>query len=231
MIPKHIAIVMDGNGRWAQRRGHPRVFGHVRGTARVKMIVREAQMLGVEALTLYAFSTENWRRPEHERRVLWSLLKKFLQREIGELARQNIRLRIIGERDRLDDDIREVIQRAEQSLAGMTGMELTFAVSYGARLELMHAARSFAEACIAGQVTPSSMSVAVMEQYLWAREVDLLIRTGGEKRLSNFLLWQSAYAECIFTECCWPDFGPRDLRQAIDEFQGRERRFGGLDAC
>ncbi len=233
-IPRHIAIVMDGNGRWAQRRGRPRVFGHVRGSSRVKAIVEEADRLGVKALTLYAFSTENWTRPEGERRVLWKLLKKYLLREAEELHRKNVRLRVIGEIDRLDADIRSVLDPAVQKLSSNTGLQLTFAVSYGARRELANAAREFAKDCLAGRVKPESMNEQYMEKYLWTSclgdfsQVDLFIRTSGEQRVSNFLLWQAAYAEFIFTEVCWPDFEPKNLADAIQEYSKRERRFGGL---
>ena len=153
-IPNHIAIIMDGNGRWAQRRGYPRVFGHVRGSKRVKAVVNEASRLGIKALTLYAFSTENWARPESERRVLWQLLKKYLVRDTEELHRQNIRLRVIGEIDRLDEDVRSVLDPALARLADNTGLQLTFALSYGSRRELVHAAQLFAEDCVAGRCHP-----------------------------------------------------------------------------
>lgn len=236
MLPRHIAIIMDGNGRWAQRRRHPRVYGHIRGSSRVKPIVREADRLGIKAITLYAFSTENWSRPDTELSVLWKLLKKYLIREIEELDRQNVRLHVIGEVERLGGDVREVLDKSIARLSGNTGLQLTFAVSYGSRRELVRAAKLFAADCVAGKRKPEEMSEALMDQYLWTStlgdlaQVDLVIRTSGEKRVSNFLLWQAAYAEFVFTDLCWPDFGPEQLREAIRDYASRERRFGGIGA-
>lgn len=225
---------MDGNGRWAERRHHPRVFGHIRGSSRVKSIVEEASALGIQALTLYAFSTENWKRPEAELGVLWKLLRKFLLKERAELNRKNVRLRVIGEIERLGPDVREVLDPTIEMLSGNTGLQLTFAVSYGSRVELMRASRLFAEDCVAGRRSPLDMSESVMQEYLWTEslgqlsDVDLVIRTSGEKRVSNFLLWQAAYAEFYFTDLCWPDFGPDHLRSAVQDFSKRDRRFGAL---
>ncbi|MEO5970409.1 MAG: polyprenyl diphosphate synthase [Bdellovibrionia bacterium] len=234
-IPKHIAIVMDGNGRWAQGRGHPRVFGHVRGSSRVKEVVKEANRLGIKALTLYAFSTENWLRPENERRVLWKLLKKYLIRDADELHSENIKLRVIGEVDRLDVDVRSVLDPALEKLSKNTGLQLTFALSYGSRREIARATRLFAEDCMAGRALPSAMEDEnFLNRYLWTSDlgelgdVDLFIRTSGEQRISNFLLWQSAYAELVFVNKCWPDFHPKDLEAAVTEYSKRERRFGNL---
>jgi undecaprenyl diphosphate synthase len=233
-IPNHIAIVMDGNGRWAQRRGYPRVYGHVRGCTRVREIVKEANDLGVKALTLYAFSTENWSRPEDERRVLWKLLKKYLVSQADELNRENVKLRVIGEVERLDEDIQSVVDSVKEKLSKNTGLQLTFAVSYGSRRELARAARLFAEDCLAGRKDPAIMDEIALEDYLWTSdmgnisEVDLFIRTSGEQRVSNFMLWQSAYAEFLFTEICWPEFRASHLKEAIQEYSKRERRFGGL---
>ena len=203
---------MDGNGRWAQRRGHPRVFGHIRGSARVKTVVREANHLGVKALTLYAFSTENWKRPEAERSVIWKLLKKYLKQNIDELHEENVRLRVIGERERLDPDLRTALDEAVERLSENTGMQLTFALSYGSQRELCRAAKLFAEDCLSGKASPESMDENVMERYLWTSQledfapVDLFIRTSGEYRVINFMLWQSAYAEFVFTGVFWPYF-------------------------
>lgn len=233
-IPNHIAIIMDGNGRWAQRRGHPRVFGHVRGSRRVKAVVEEASRLGVKALTLYAFSTENWSRPESERRVLWRLLKKYLIRDAEELHRRNVRLRVIGEVERLDEDVKNVLFPTIDKLSKNTGLQLTFALSYGSRRELSEAARLFAADCVAGRAHPEMMNEKLLESYLWTSDlaelsaVDLFIRTSGEQRVSNFLLWQSAYAEFVFTDICWPEFTPKDLVHAIEQYSKRERRYGGV---
>ncbi len=223
---------MDGNGRWAQRRGRPRVFGHIRGCARVKPVVREADRLGIRALTLYAFSTENWSRPEGELSILWRLLKKYLIREADELDRRNVRFRVIGELERLSPDVREVIEKTIQRLSKNTGLQLTFAVSYGSRRELARAARLFAEDVARGVRRPEDMTEELMSQYLWTSElgsfaeVDLMIRTSGENRISNFLLWQAAYAEFYFQDLSWPDFGPEHLVEAIREYSMRDRRFG-----
>ena len=233
--PRHVAIIMDGNGRWAQRRRRPRVYGHVRGSSRVKPIVREADRLGIRALTLYAFSTENWSRPDTELGVLWRLLKKYLVREVDELHRQNVRLHVIGEIERLAPDVRQVLDAALAKLSGNTGLQLTFAVSYGSRRELSRAARLFAEDCANGKRKPEEMSEELMEQYLWTAplgvlsEVDLVIRTSGEKRVSNYLLWQAAYAEYYFTDLCWPDFGAEDLFAAVADYASRERRYGAAE--
>ena len=234
-VPNHIAIVMDGNGRWAQRRGHLRIFGHVRGSSRVREIVREASHLGVKALTLYAFSTENWSRPEAERSVLWKLLRKYIKKDATELNQQNVRLRVIGELDRLDPETRQVVDEAVTLLSHNTGLQLTFALSYGGRRELVRATQKISQACLEGQLSPQDVNEEVIEKFLWTAdlgqlaEVDLFIRTSGEKRVSNFLLWQAAYAELVFLDVCWPDFRASHLRAAIEEYSQRERRFGGLE--
>jgi len=206
----------------------------VRGTTRVKPIVREADRLGIKALTLYAFSTENWGRPEPELEVLWKLFKKFIRREADELHRENVRLRVIGEVDRLGVDVRDVLDPVVEKLSGNTGLQLTIALSYGSRRELASAARRFAEDCASGLWKPTDMTDELMSRYLWTAElgelsdVDLVIRTSGEKRISNFLLWQAAYAEFVFVDSCWPDFTPQHLRAAMEEYSERDRRFGGL---
>ncbi len=233
-IPQHVAIIMDGNGRWAQRRHHPRVFGHVRGSSRVKAIVKEADRLGVKALTLYAFSTENWRRPDAELDVLWRLLKKYLVREAADLNRENVRLRVIGEIERLHPELRATLDSTIDMLSKNTGLQLTFALSYGSRRELVRAAQLFAMDCLDGKRRPEEMCEEVMNEYLWTQslgalaEVDLVIRTSGEKRISNFLLWQSAYAEYYFTDDCWPDFTAEHLKRAVADYSSRTRRFGGV---
>jgi len=225
---------MDGNGRWARRRHRPRVFGHIRGSSRVKPVVREADRLGIKALTLYAFSTENWTRPDTEKSVLWKLLKKYLQSEKEELGRMNVRLGVIGEIERLGPDVRSVLDPVVEELSGNTGLRLNFAISYGSRRELARAARLFAEDCVTGRRKPGEMDEKILSSYLWTggleelSDVDLVVRTSGEVRVSNFLLWQSAYAEYVFLDECWPDFSPEHLRAAVDEYSRRERRFGGI---
>ncbi len=233
-IPQHIAIIMDGNGRWAQKRSHPRVFGHIRGASRIKEIVLEANRLGVKALTLYAFSTENWSRPEGELSVLWKLLKKFLQKEERELHQNNVCLRVIGEVERLGGDVRQVLDPVVQKLSQNTGLQLNFAVSYGSRRELARACALFAKDCLEGKQKPEDMNDELMTRYLWTSglgklsDVDLLIRTSGEYRISNFLLWQAAYAEFIFSDVYWPDFRASHLKEAIEQYSKRDRRFGGI---
>lgn len=235
MLPRHVAIIMDGNGRWAQRRNHPRVFGHIRGASRIKAIVKEADALGIKALTLYAFSTENWSRPSSELSVLWKLLVKFLKKEEAELQKNNVQLNIIGEIERLSPEVQTVLKPAMQRLSKNTGLKLNFAVSYGSRRETLRAAQLFAKDCLENQKNPETLDEKSWEQYLWTSilgelaDVDLVIRTSGEIRISNFLLWQAAYAEYLFVEKCWPDFLPEDLRDAVAAFANRERRFGKLN--
>ena len=232
--PRHVAIVMDGNGRWAERRGHARIFGHVRGAARVQEIVKEADRLGVKALTLYAFSTENWTRPQGELGVLWKILKKYLREKVDELDRENVRLRVIGEVERLSSDIRSILTPALERLSKNSGLQLTLAVSYGGRRELARATRLFAEDCVAGKAKPEDMTEDKLHSYLWTADlgeladVDLVIRTSGEQRISNFLLWQAAYAEYVFTDICWPDFSKESRQEAVQDYATRQRRFGGV---
>lgn len=242
-MPKHVAIIMDGNGRWAERRGHSRVYGHIRGAKRVNNIVRCASDLGIQVITFFAFSTENWKRPQSELTVLWKILEKFIDKEIDELDRKNVRFRAIGELEKLQPHLRKKVLDAETRLSQNTGIQLNFALSYGGRAELIRATRLFAEDCLAGKASPQDLekgdakSEALLERYLWTgflkehSNVDLLIRTSGEKRISNFLLWQSAYSELIFTDVLWPDFLPAHLSQALQEYAERERRFGSVEVA
>jgi undecaprenyl diphosphate synthase len=233
-VPQHVAIIMDGNGRWAKARGHLREYGHVRGSSRVKQVVKEAGRLGVKALTLFAFSTENWKRPEQELSTLWKLLIKFLNREVEELDQNNVQLRAIGEIERLNPTVRAELTKTIERLYKNTGLILTLALSYGSRNEWVRAARKFAQDCVKGLRRPEEMTDELMSQYLDTAvlgdlaDVDLVIRTSGEKRISNFLLWQSAYAEYVFLDLCWPDFSAEQFRFCIDEYARRERRFGGV---
>jgi undecaprenyl diphosphate synthase len=225
---------MDGNGRWAERRGHARFFGHVRGASRIRGVVEEAVSQGVGALTLFAFSTENWKRPELEREVLWSLLRRYLRREVPELKKQNVRLRTIGDVSRLPEAARRELDSAKVQLSSCTGMVLTLALSYGARAELVEAARKFAAQCAAGRAKPEELDEGLMDQLLETSslgelsDVDLVIRTSGEQRISNFLLWQAAYAEFVFWPRPWPEFGRAEFRAVLGEFSSRERRFGAI---
>jgi undecaprenyl diphosphate synthase len=219
---KHVAIIMDGNGRWAKQRHLPRVVGHQRGVEAVRRLVRATREIGLEALTLYAFSTENWRRPEDEITALMGLLKRFILSDIDEFAENGIRLKIIGDYRALPVDIVELIESALARTAGNDGPWLVVALNYGAQDEIARAAQRAAEK---GAVTPEAISAELDTAAL--PPLDLLIRTSGEIRLSNFLLWQAAYAELWFTEVLWPDFTPAHLREALTAFDQRDRRYGG----
>ncbi|MBT8001514.1 MAG: isoprenyl transferase [Rhodospirillales bacterium] len=229
--PTHVAIIMDGNGRWAKARNLPRIAGHKRGAETVKTIVRAAADLGVSYLTLYGFSSENWNRPEDEVRGLMGLLRFYLRNEINYLHKNGVRLLIIGDRDRLDDDIVNLIEDAEAQTAKNTAITLAIALSYGGRSEITRAARILATRVAAGDISPADIDEGALEESLLTSgfpDPDLLIRTSGEKRISNFLLWQSAYSELIFVDTLWPDFSKEDLENALIEFQGRERRYGTI---
>ena len=231
MKPAHIAIIMDGNGRWAKARGLPRVAGHRAGVEALRRTVRAAGDLGVDWLTVYAFSSENWSRPKAEISDLMGLLKTFIRRDLAEIHQAGVRVRMIGERDGLSADIRALIEEAEALTAANRSMNLVIAFNYGGRDEIARAARVIAEAVAAGTLDPAEITPETFGQFLDTRLIpdpDLIIRTSGEQRLSNFLPWQSAYAELVFLPCYWPDFGPAELAQAIDSFAARERRFGGV---
>ncbi len=227
--PRHVAIIMDGNGRWAAARGLPRVAGHRAGAQAVRRAVGSAIRNGVEWLTLYAFSSENWRRPEAEVSDLTGLLRHYLRHEVAELHAEGVRLRVIGERQRFDDDLRHELTRAERLTVGNARLNLTMALSYGGRSELVAAARAIAQAVRDGRLDPEGVDEAVVERFLFTAgmpDPDLVIRTSGERRLSNFLLWQSAYAELAFPDVMWPDFSEAHFAGALAEFGRRERRFG-----
>lgn len=234
MLPKHIAIIMDGNGRWAQARGYPRFYGHLRGSNRVKEIVREARRIGISALTLYAFSTENWKRPEDELAVLWRTLRKYIRRQIGDMKKNSIRLHVIGEFSRLPDDVQFELRHAMEETKNGNKMILTFALSYGGRSELIQATQAIARACLDGTISPDQINEELIEKNLWTSplgansDVDLLIRTSGEKRLSNYLLWQSSYAEFDFPEINWPDYSVEEFHKSLENFKNRKRRFGAI---
>lgn len=228
-IPEHIAIIMDGNGRWAKKRGMPRTAGHLQGAENVRTIAKEANRLGVKTLILYAFSTENWNRPEQEIDYLCKLPKMFFSKYIKELKALNIRVSCIGEYQKFPKDTVTVIENAINDTSMNTGLNLCLAVNYGARREITLAAQQYAK-----DVLQSKASLEIDEEafskYMMGdnQELDLLIRTSGEVRLSNFLLWQCAYAEMIFTDTAWPDFDESALHRCIEEYQQRDRRFGGL---
>ncbi|MDE2597797.1 MAG: di-trans,poly-cis-decaprenylcistransferase [Sphingomonadales bacterium] len=219
---KHVAIIMDGNGRWAKQRMLPRAMGHKKGVDAVRRLVRAAREMGLEALTLYAFSTENWKRPEDEVSALMGLLKGFIISDLDEFAANNVRLRIIGDYKRLPADVAELIEGALARTAGNDGTTLVVALNYGSQDEI---ARAAAKAAAKGAITPEAIEAELDTAGL--PPLDLLIRTSGEVRLSNFLLWQAAYAEMLFVDTLWPDFTPEHLQQALDQFAGRDRRYGG----
>jgi undecaprenyl diphosphate synthase len=228
-LPRHVAIIMDGNGRWAQARGLPRIAGHRQGADAVRRTLVAAGELGIPYLTLFGFSSENWKRPPDEIESLMGLLRHYLRSEIAELHRHGVRLRIIGERDRLAGDIAGLIRNAEILTCDNDRLNLTIALSYGGRAEIVAAARAIAAEVMAGKLALDRIDEAAIGRHLFTSELpepDLLIRTSGEQRISNFLLWQCAYAELVFTKTLWPDFGRADLEQAVADFGGRERRYG-----
>jgi undecaprenyl diphosphate synthase len=230
-LPKHVAIIMDGNGRWAKNRLLPREAGHVKGIASVRKVVRAAREMGLQYLTLYTFSTENWRRPESEVRHLMGLFRRYCRADIEKLHRHNVRVRFIGARVGIDPDIADLIESAENLTANNTALNLAFAFNYGSREELAEAARVLAREAAAGRLDPDRINAEHFGHSLQSAgipDADLVIRSGGERRLSNFLLWQAAYAELVFTDKLWPDFGALDLQAALDEYGRRERRFGGV---
>jgi len=232
-LPRHVGIIMDGNGRWAEGRGLPRIEGHREGSHSVREVTRAARRMGVQALTLYAFSSQNWSRPTDEVAALMDLLCEFLEKERAEILENQIRLQAIGELERLPRFVRTALEKLTEDSAHNTGMVLSLALSYGGREELLHAVRGLAAAVQAGELSPGRMKEADVERFLWTRglpPVDLVIRTSGEYRISNFLLWQCAYAELLFTETPWPDFRGRQFLECLGEYQTRERRFGKTSA-
>ncbi|WP_274424147.1 isoprenyl transferase [Chelativorans sp. YIM 93263] len=233
MKPAHIAIIMDGNGRWARARGLPRTAGHRSGVEALRRTVRAAGEQGIHWLTVYAFSSENWSRPKSEISDLMGLLRLFLRRDLAELHQNGVRVRVIGGREGLEPDIAALLSEAESLTANNTNMNLVVAFNYGARDEILRAARAIAAEAKVGNLDPAALGAVDFEAYLDTAGIpdpDLIIRTSGEQRLSNFLLWQSAYAEFVFLPCHWPDFGADDLAAAIGQFQERDRRFGGVAA-
>ncbi len=231
--PVHVAIIMDGNGRWAKMRKMPRAAGHQRGAEAVRKTIRASVDLGISYLTLYGFSLENWKRPRSEIIDLMGLLRLYLRNEVDELDAEGVRIRFIGERERLADDIVTLIEMAEQRTVSNTRLHLTVALSYGGRQEITAAARRLARDVAAGRLDADEVDEAALARYLATADIpdpDLLIRTSGEKRVSNFLLWQSAYSELVFVDTLWPDFSRAELEDAVMEYHRRERRFGATGA-
>jgi undecaprenyl diphosphate synthase len=232
-VPRHVAIIMDGNGRWAAARGLPRVEGHRRGVEALRRTVRAAADLGISVLTIFSFSSENWSRPPSEISDLMALLRRFIRKDLVELHKSNVRVRIIGVRESLDRDIRLLLQEAEDLTRDNDGLTMVVAFNYGARQEIAEAARRLAIEVAAGRLAADEVTPERLGSYLHAPDIpdpDVIIRTSGEQRLSNFLLWQAAYSELVFVPINWPDFDRAALEGAIAEYRRRERRFGGLIA-
>lgn len=230
-IPDHVAIIMDGNGRWAKARGMPRAVGHERGVEALRRTVEGAQDIGLKNLTVYSFSTENWRRPAAEVNALFGLLKAYVKRDLNRLASEGVRVRILGTRKGLPEDILELVERAEKRTAQNSTFNLCIAFNYGGREEIVRAAQALGEAARSGDLDLNQVDEAGFEAFLDTKDIpdpDIMIRTSGEYRLSNFLIWQAAYAELVFMDVLWPDFGKAQLLEAIEIYKTRERRFGGL---
>ena len=231
--PRHVAVIMDGNGRWAKARGMPRTLGHRAGVNALKRTVEAAPDFGIECLTVFGFSTENWRRPVAEVSDLMGLVKLYVQTDLDRLAREGVRVRVLGRRTGLPADIAEIVERAESKTAHNSRFLLQVAFNYGGQADLIDAARRFAEEVAAGRAAPQDLDEARFGSLLSTAggpPLDLVVRTSGERRLSNFLLWEAAYAELVFQDVLWPDYGPEALAEAVAEYRSRERRFGGVAA-
>ena len=229
--PRHVAIIMDGNGRWASRRGLPRFEGHRRGVEAVRRTVRASIELGISYLTIYSFSTENWSRPAAEVAELMGLIRRFIRNDLADLHARNVRVRIIGESEGISEDLQRLLAEAESLTRDNAGLTLMIAFNYGARQEIARAAQALAAMAAEGRLDPQSINVDMVGRFLSTSgvpEPDLLIRTSGEQRLSNFLLWQLAYAEFVFLPVLWPDFDKQHLEEAVAVFRGRDRRYGGV---
>lgn len=230
-LPRHVGIIMDGNGRWAAARSLPRFEGHRRGVEAVRRAVRAAGDLGIQYLSLYAFSSENWSRPPQEVDDLMGLLKHFIRIDLADLHKQNVRVRIIGSRDNLADDLNALLNEAEEITRANTGLTLVIAFNYGSRQEITEAVRKLAMRAATGEIDPSAIDPAMISAQLYTADIpdpDLIIRTSGEQRLSNFLMWQAAYAELVFLPLHWPEFDAAAFDEALRQYANRERRFGGL---
>ena len=230
-IPQHVAIIMDGNGRWAKSKGMPRTYGHIEGAKTVEQICEDAWDMGIKYLTVYAFSTENWRRPKEEVDALMKLLRNYMKNCLKRAAKNDMVVRVIGDKTGLDDDIRAKIEELEKATANNQGLNFQIAINYGSRDEIVRSIRKVMEDVKAGKLEPEQMDEAMFENYLDTAGIpspDLLIRTSGEERLSNFLMWQLAYTEFYFTDVPWPAFSKEELQKAVDKYNGRDRRFGGV---
>ncbi|MEA2952978.1 MAG: undecaprenyl diphosphate synthase [Alphaproteobacteria bacterium] len=232
-VPRHVAIIMDGNGRWAAARGLPRSEGHRRGVEALRRTVRAAGEIGISVLTIFSFSSENWSRPAAEIRDLMGLLRRFIRHDLADLHRNNVRVRVVGEREGLAPDIRSLLEEAEDLTRGNDGLTVVVAFNYGGRQEIARAAQRIAAEIVEGRLASQAVTAELLASHLDAPDLpdpDLIIRTSGEQRLSNFLLWQAAYSEFVFVQTHWPDFDRAALEAAIAEYRRRERRFGGLVA-
>ena len=230
-LPRHIAIIMDGNGRWARKRGLPRTAGHAAGAETFRTIATYCKEIGLEYLTVYAFSTENWKRPAEEVGAIMGLLKKYLLEAIGQMERDRVKMEFFGDLSPLPQELRDLCQRTREISTYYEGCQVNICLNYGGRDELLRAARAYAQECLEGKADPNHLSEAQFSGYLFSRGVpdpDLIIRPSGELRLSNFLPWQSAYSEFYFTDVLWPDFSKEELHRAIAAYQSRSRRFGGV---
>ena len=230
-IPQHVAIILDGNGRWANSKGMPRNYGHAQGSKNVERICEEAWRMGIKYLTVYAFSTENWNRPKEEVDALMKLLRNYMKTCLKTAAKNDMKVRVIGDLSGLDEDIRSRILELQEATKGNGGLNFQIAINYGSRDEILRAVRKIAEDCREAKVEPEKIDEAVFEQYLDTHEIpdpDLLIRTSGEQRLSNYLLWQLAYTEFYFTDVLWPDFTKEELEKAVLKYNERDRRYGGV---
>lgn len=230
-IPVHVAIIMDGNGRWAKKRGLPRTAGHAQGARVVEQILEDADHMGIRYLTVYAFSTENWSRPDSEVKALMNLLRTYMKTSLAKCARNNVRIRVIGDKSRLDSDLQASISNLEKETASNTGIGFQIAINYGSRDEIVRAVRKAAQKVKNSEMDPEDITIDMISDELDTAGIpdpDLLIRTGGEERISNFLLWQTAYSELYFCDAAWPDFNKAELEKAVDAFNNRERRYGGL---
>ena len=231
-VPQHIAIILDGNGRWAKAKGMPRNYGHAQGSKNVERICEEAWRMGIKYLTVYAFSTENWNRPDSEVAALMKLLRNYMKTCLKTAAKNDMKIRVIGDVEPLDDDIKNRIRELEEATVNNGGLNFTIALNYGSRDEITRAAKKLAADCAAGKVSAEEINEDLFQSYLDTHDIpdpDLMIRTSGEQRLSNYLLWQLAYSEFYFTDVPWPDFTKEELVRAIEEYNHRHRRFGGVE--
>ena len=230
-VPQHVAIILDGNGRWAKAKGMPRNYGHMQGSKNVEHMCEVAYNMGIKYLTVYAFSTENWNRPQDEVDALMKLLRNYMKTCVKRATKNDMRVRVIGDKTKLDEDIRKQIAELEEATKNNQGLNFQIAINYGSRDEMKRAMQRLAKDCVEGKVDPEEINESTIESYLDTHDIpdpDLMIRTSGEQRLSNYLLWQLAYSEFYFTDVPWPDFSKEELEKAVEQYNKRDRRFGGV---